>query len=363
MTESFEAPARTLALEEQHRELGAALVEVEGVAIPLHYGSWEGEYEALRRGCGWIDRSWGDRLELVGADRARFLHGLVTCQVERLEAGAGAYGFFTNVEGRILSDVVVLVHQDRLWLELPAGHGPTIEAHLRKYIVADRVEILPLDDMLPLVVAGPAIGDWLRHAGVSMPASRWGHGRVRIGGTEVHLSRQERAGVPAVTLWVSEALAAPVLDSMLALEAPPLIPVGHQAWETLRIEAGVPRCGLDFTAANFPQETDIEEAVDFDKGCYLGQEVVARIHFRGGVNRHLRGLRFEGETAPAPGALLEYEGREVGVAHSVASSPLMGCPAGLAVLHRRALASGTRLVVAGDGRQARVCNLPFSGDT
>ncbi|HEY0553554.1 MAG TPA: glycine cleavage T C-terminal barrel domain-containing protein, partial [Thermoanaerobaculia bacterium] len=125
----------------------------------------------------------------------------------------------------------------------------------------------------------------------------------------------------------------------------------------LRAEAGIPRFGRDFGAENFPQETGAEEAVSYTKGCYLGQEVVARIHYRGGVQKSLRGLVFDC-AAPAPGAALLAEGREAGTVTTVVDSIALGRPIGLAILHRRGAGTGIRLEVAGGGT-AEVRDLPL----
>jgi folate-binding protein YgfZ len=119
--------------------------------------------------------------------------------------------------------------------------------------------------------------------------------------------------------------------------------------EALRVEKGLPRFGRDYGPENFPQETGLEEAVSYTKGCYLGQEVVARIHYRGGVQKMLRGLVFDGETAPEPGTALLADGREAGTVGSVVRSPRLDRMVGLSILHRRAAAPGTRLEVAGGG--------------
>src|SRR5215203_4960387 len=113
------------------------------------------EYQALRAGCGLADLSEMGRLEILGPDRLRFLNAYVTCDVKGLAPGEGAYGFFTNPQGRILSDAVVLAHEDRLWLQVAAGQAEAIASHLKKYILADRVEVRGLDDMLPLCLVGP----------------------------------------------------------------------------------------------------------------------------------------------------------------------------------------------------------------
>ena len=134
--------------------------------------------------------------------------------------------------------------------------------------------------------------------------------------------------------------------------------MGSEALEILRVEAGIPRFGRDFGPDNFPQETGADEAVSYTKGCYLGQEVVARIHYRGGVQKTLRGLVFEG-TAPAPGTPLLFEGREVGTVTTVVESIALGRPAGLAILHRRGAEPGTRLDLP-EGSTAEVRDLPLT---
>src|SRR6185295_15875529 len=127
--------AHPLPLASLHERLGATFEALDGgVLVPARYGSVAEEYRALREGCGLADRSWMARLELRGADRLRFLNAYVTCDVKALAPGEGAYGFFTNPQGRILSDVAVLAQEDRLWLHLPPGQDEAVASHLRKYI-------------------------------------------------------------------------------------------------------------------------------------------------------------------------------------------------------------------------------------
>ncbi|HEY4575004.1 MAG TPA: glycine cleavage T C-terminal barrel domain-containing protein [Thermoanaerobaculia bacterium] len=303
------------------------------------------EYRALRDGCGLADRSWMGRLEIRGADRHRFLNAYVTCDVKGLAPGEGAYGFLTSHQGRILSDLVVTALEDRLWLLLPPGQDETVAKHLRKYILADRVEVLPLTDMVPITLIGPRAAETLGDAELPPPGD-WRHVRSRVHGTEVELQRAGRLGAEAYTLWVSASIAPPLVEGLL--EDPAVRRVGVEALEVLRAEAGIPRFGQDFGAENFPQETGAEEAVSYTKGCYLGQEVVARIHYRGGVQKTLRGLVFDGP-APAPGTPLLHDGRAAGAATTVVESPALGRALGLGILHRRAAEPGTRLEIQGGG--------------
>jgi folate-binding protein YgfZ len=339
--------ANSLPLARLHERLGATLSPIDGGAsAPLRYGSVAEEYQALRTGCGLVDRSWMGRLEILGADRHRFLNAYVTCDVKELAPGEGAYGFVTTHQGRILSDLVVLAHADRLWLLLPPGQEEAVARHLRKYILADRVEVLPLEDMLPVSLIGPRAAEALGSAELPPPGD-WRHVRSTVHGTEVALQRSGRLGAEAYTLWVSASVAGPLIEGLL--ENPAVRPVGFEALEVLRAEAGIARFGRDFGAENFPQETGAEAAaVSYTKGCYLGQEVVARIHYRGGVQKGLHSLAFEGD-APAPGTPLLHDGREAGTATTVVESVALGRPIGLAILHRRAAEPGTRLEIQGGG--------------
>jgi folate-binding protein YgfZ len=302
-----------------------------------------------------VDRSFVGRLELLGADRHRFLHGLVTCEVKGLSPGQGGYGFFPNAQGKILADAVVLVLPDRLWLELPPGHGKLISEHLGRYLIADRVEVLPLADMLPLSLVGPQ-AEAVLAAHAELPAGRFAHRRAMVLGIEVCLARGPVAGQPAFTLWASASVAEPLVEELLGL--PGIVPAGFEALEGARIEAGRPAFGTDFGTDHFPQETGLEElAVSYAKGCYLGQEVIARIHYRGKANRAARRLVFDGPP-PAAGSRLLVDGEEVGrVGSAAAAAEGSGRALGIAVVHRKAYEPGTRLAVEGGG-WARVEELP-----
>jgi folate-binding protein YgfZ len=316
----------------------------------------EDEYRALRDACAVVDRSAAGRIELAGADRQRFANAYLTCEVKALAPGSGAYGFLTSSQGRILSDAVVLALEDRLWMEVGPGQEGPIADHLKKYILADRVEVRPLADVVPVSLIGPGAAGIL---GSDLSDPAWAHGPRTVLGTEV---RVQRGGPPApwdYTLWVAASEAPGLIEK---LEGEGVRRAGVEALEVLRVEKGLPRFGRDYGPENFPQETGLGEAVSYTKGCYLGQEVVARIHYRGGVQKMLRGLVFEGESAPEPGTALLAEGREAGTVGSVVRSPALDRTVGLAILHRRAAAPGTRLDLAGGGT-AEVRELPLMRQT
>lgn len=311
-------------------------------------------YRRLREDCGLVDAGPVDRLRLGGADRQRFLGGLVTCEVKVLEPGQGAYGFFTDIKGRLLADAVILADADALWLELPAGTAAAIEAHLLKYRIADRVEVEPIAGARWLSVVGPDAGAVLDS---DLRAADWSHTEVSLFGAPMTVFRDRRLGAPALSLRVDAETAERILAAARgATDDRSLAIVDPRALEIVRVEAGRPRFGVDMSGDNFPQETGLEaETVSYSKGCYLGQEIVARIHYRGGVNRRLTGLSFASD-ADQSGRELSAGGRGVGTVTSFVRSPRHG-PIGLAIVHRRA-EDGSQVEVEG-GATARLVPLPF----
>lgn len=316
--------------------------------------------DALKHGCALVDRGRATHLELTGADRQRFLNGLVTCDVKTLAAGQGCYGFFTDGKGRVLADVVVLVLADRLRLLVPAGQEESIAAHLRKYIIADRVEASVVAGGVAFTLAGPRAAEVFA---ANVPVDAWASAAATFAGCAVLLVREGRLGVAGVTCWVAGADADVEAVRAFLLAASGAVTAGVAALDVVRIEAGIGRWGRDFGAEHFPQETGAEAAaVSYSKGCYLGQEVVARIHYRGGVQRALRGLRFEESTTapgvlPAVGSAVLADGRESGELTSVTRSDVLGT-IGLAVLHQRVGEAGARVALA-SGELATLAALPF----
>jgi len=352
------AVAAPLALAAVHGDLGATFGETEGREVPLRYGEVRREHQALVDGFAFADRSFADVIELRGADRRRFLHGLVTCDVQELQAGASAPGFFTTVQGRVLAEVVVLAREQSLLLELPAGTGAAIAQHMTRYVIADDVEIAPRPDLLALTIFGA-------EAELALGATELapGNGTIASGSlceVPVLADRRQVWGMPALTVWVTASDGPAFFQRLLeAGRCVGLTPVGLTALETRRVELGVPRFGRDFGPDHFPQETGLDERyVSYSKGCYLGQEVIARIHYRGQVNRVPRGLRLPG-AALADGTTLALDGREAGALSSAVQSPLVGGTIALAIVHRRAAEPGTRLQLAGGG-EAEGAALPFA---
>jgi folate-binding protein YgfZ len=292
-------------------------------------------------------------LTLSGEDRLRLLNGLVTCEVKGLAVGRGVHGFFTDVKGHVLADVVVWAVVDGLRLEVPLSQRQAIAAHIARYVVADRVEIEPSDDQVALALAGPAaaehLADLAGEEAPKLPDSAWTHGQVTLADQPAWVTLESRVGQPTWTLWVAAVAAAELRRELVDRD---VREIGPQVLEAVRLAAGSPVFGIDYGSENLPQETGLDDAVSYTKGCYLGQEVVARLHYRGQVARRLARLRGADLEPPPPGTAVLLDGREVGSVTSAAASPDDGSTRMWAMLQRRALAVGTRVQV--DGREVEV---------
>lgn len=357
MSLSVGEPGALVAL---HSDLGVEWTAEGGRRVPGRYGDVAAEHRSLLEGRGFAERAWVELVELRGADRRRFLHGLITCDVQGLQTGRSAFGFLTSVQGRILAEVVVLAREDSLLLELPVATGAAIAAHLAKYVIADDVAVEPHPDLLPVALFGAETQ--LEVGAAELAPGDWTVAPATLFEISVLADRRPVWGMQSLTLWVSAADAPAFFQRLLESgRCVGLQPVGLAALDLRRVELGVPRFGRDFGADHFPQETGLGElAVSYTKGCYLGQEVIARIHYRGQVNRVLRGLRLgEGARGVAlpDGTEVRLDARALGTLSSAVDSPLFG-PIALAIVHRRGADPGTRVEVAETG-QAEVVSLPF----
>jgi len=310
----------------------------DGVPVVMHAGQPIVERDALEQSAVVVDRSWRSLLRLAGADRHRFLHGLTTCDVKSLAVGEGAYGFFTDAKGRVLADGVVLANEKALLVDLPASRAALIAEHLNKYVITDQVEVslLPVRSIL---VAGSRAREECAALGLALAdESRWASAEASLDGLPIGVSDERRVGVSAFTLWVEHDHAAALFERLSGS----LAVSGWSVVNGARIERGIPWFGVDFSQENIPQETALESAVSFDKGCYLGQEVVARVHFLGKASRKLHRVTFSASQALPPGTPLEAaEGQELGTLTSVSVTGERDY-VGIASIHRRGRRRGHR---------------------
>jgi len=318
---------------------------------------------------GLIDRSDRVRLDINGPDRAKFLHNLTTNEVKRLPAGRGCEAFITSLQGRIIGYVVLHVTEDRILVGMDPGGELAALAHLRKYGVFDDVLIEDRTARtFELHLAGPDAAELIRRAGGQLPEEvDHAHVMTELEGRPVRVVRESPTVLPGFTVIGEPAAALGVKERLLrdggGLE---LIEVDRESYEVLRIEAGTPVFGKDVTDKNLPQEIGRDDrAISFVKGCYLGQETVARIDALGHVNQVLKGLRFAQQSpCPLPGSPLEADGKRVGVVTSAAFSPVRNAPLALGLVRTTHARAGTTLCVPrSDGASplaGTVSDLPMS---
>jgi folate-binding protein YgfZ len=359
----------SLSLHEFHHGLNAGFGELSGTEVVLHYGNMLEEHAALRKTAGVLDLSFRSRICLTGADRARFLHGQVTNDVNRLRVGEGCYAALVTAKGKMESDLNIYCLQDELLLDFEPGLTGKVSQRLEKFIVADDVQVV---DVVPhyglLSVQGPKSEAVVRALEIfsELPTKSFQSAKLSeamLG--EIYLVNQPRVGLAGFDMFVPINSLGAVADKLIAAA----ISVGGRAagWDALeiaRIEAGIPRFGPDMDETNIPLECGIEaQAVSYSKGCYIGQEVINRIHSIGHVNKELRGLRLEGDlkSGPVKGDKLFHDGKEAGYVTSAVNSPNLNAHIALGYVRREYYQIGTELVLGGNAAEAkaRIVDFPF----
>jgi tRNA-modifying protein YgfZ len=307
----------------------------------------DGQYRALREGAGFLIREGRGIVAVRGSEAADYLEAQLTQEVEESEPGAGAYAALLDRKGRMQGDLRVLrLDAGTFSLDLEAVALPAVLRHLSMYKVGRDAEVEDLTAGHALVsVIGPASPSV---TGASPLAGEHAHAELDVGGA----SCRAVATDVGIDLIFDEPQRASVVDALRAAGAEA---VSEEAAEIVRVESGRPRFGREMSTETIPQEAGINDrAVSFTKGCYIGQETVARLHYKGKPNRHLRGLRLEG--AAAAGDPIALGDREVGRIGTAVLSPALG-PIALAIVRREAGPGAD--VAVGDGIAAEVIELPF----
>jgi folate-binding protein YgfZ len=314
------------------------------------------ELTALVAGCG-IYRPERSLLSLTGRDRTRWLNGMISNNVRDLAAGNGVYAFVLTPQGHIQADVYAFNRGESLLVETDRAQAETLLRIFRKYIIMDKVEIEDLSEKVTVVgITGPKCGEALASLGLSIDLGTLQLADVNWnGGIVVTLVRGDNPSFPNYELWVPAEQAGSVFNALLQAGA---VEVHEQTLETFRILCGIPKVGKDTREKTLPQETGQERALNFNKGCYIGQEIVERIRARGAVHRAFVGFEVEGNV-PAAGTKIQSEGKEVGEITSVAAEPLKGKRVALGYLRREFLANDKALN-AGEA-EVKAATLPFSG--
>lgn len=332
--------------------------------LPASYGDTAAEYRVVREGgAGLIDLSSRGRVEVAGTESVQFLNGLITNDVKTLEEGAWMNAAFPSVQGRLIAEARVLrLAGDRFLFDTEAATHERVLKTLERFTLAGDFRVTDLTGKLALLSLQGALSSQVIRAVIGEEAAQVKRGRVvtmEWKNQRLHLIRATHTAEDGFDLFVAAAGAVSLWD---ALSSSGALAVGFDALEVLRIEAGMPRYGVDMDEMNVVLEAVADNAVSFTKGCYIGQEIIARIHWRGHVAKKLAGLIFDAKgEAKRDDKVRAMDGKEIGRLTSVTFSPRLGRLIALAYIKYDYLSPETTVnVISGDAElAAHVAELPF----
>ena len=317
-------------------------------------------YKAATENIALADFSHRGRWIVKGADALRFIHGQCTNDVNRLAVGQGCYACFLTVKGKLRGDAVIYHLHDSLGIETEPELNEPLRTSLERFVIADDVQF---EDVTPVVrqglVIGPGAADFLKanFPEVNLPTRRYqcAFQKGEWSG-DVGICLTHRADVPCYELFAAaadfEKLWAAWLQHAPTLDASTL--------DVLRVEAGIPKFGVDMDENTIPIEAGLESrAISYTKGCYIGQEVISRIHSLGHVNRHLARLRLSGSELPNHGDKIQVDGKDIGQVTSAVQSPRYGSGLALGYVRREHAKAGTKLSI--NNQSAEVIELCGNG--
>ncbi|HAV64254.1 MAG TPA: hypothetical protein DCY13_18040 [Verrucomicrobiales bacterium] len=347
----------TLPTHEEHHDLGARFTEVNGMEVVGHYGDVGEELRRLQSLAAVLDFSFRSRLVVVGADRTRFLHSQCTNDINRLKPGQGCYTAVTNNKGRVQGDANVFVLPDEILLDAEPGQTAELTGRFQKFVVSDDIEVI---DAAPhyglLTVQGPRTDDVIGSLGLDagLPAEPFAGIKIPhpvLG--EIYLACHPRLALSGADFFVPVASLGAMLDKLIA--ATQAVGGGVAGWDSFehaRVEAGIPRFGVDMTETNLAPEAGIgSRAISYTKGCYVGQEILNRLRTFAEVSRRLCRLQLTAGVGsrPAQGAKLTKDGREAGWITSVGALPESGKLSALGYVRKEWQQPGTPLQIEGGG--------------
>ncbi len=340
-----------------------ASVDYRGSNTAARFADPQAEFAALRNGCGIYDLGFRARISLTGGDRMRWMNGMVTNNIRDLAIGNAVYAFLLNPQGRILGDMTVQNLGDSLQVETDRSQLEKILATFDHYIIMDDVEVKNIsEEQTALGLTGPKSRLLLNAAGIEVPELQplqaiTPRCSCDCGCVECTVIRGEDAPHESYEIWLAPK---DVLKTWQTLLAAGAIPVGSEALEMHRIAAGIPLYGVDIRERDLPQETEQTRALNFNKGCYVGQEIVERIRSRGNVHRKFTGFVVDGAAASVTGDKIVFGEKEVG---EITSATVLHTPSGprtiaLGYIRREVGIPGREVTIGTVG--ARVAQLPFA---
>lgn len=321
-----------------HQQKGAVFEDFFGCEVPSHYGDVQQEYAQIRNGSAVRDVSHFGKIRVTGRDRSRFLQGMLTNDVKALDPGQGVFALFLDVKGHIQSDMKVYAFPDHLLIVLQHYLVDKLMSGLDRYIMSEDVRMQNASaDYAMIQVLGPESASLLRSRGINLiPDRNYSHNTISIVDLDVSLIR-----LPSGFAFLAPGDAAASSVRILDFLGGPWI--GAKAFETFRIESGMPLMHRDMDESNFPQECGLESSLNFQKGCYLGQETMARIDAQGHVNRRLVGIATASPVTA--GEKIFKDNKEVGRITSATQSFLLQQPFSLGYVRRDSAKEGERVEI------------------
>lgn len=357
---------KKLPLHEVHKSLGANFEDFSGCTVPADYGNKPSEYESVRKNIGIIDLSSRGKVRLSGKHHLKFLQGMLSNDVMKLEEGKGIYATILTVKGRMISDMRVYKDKDSIFLDLEPGLNEKVSELLTKFRLSYKADIEDLTESLGLVsIQGPNSKKLLEKLLDEEVFEMKEHDFIKkdFKGSELTIMYVNRTGEEGYDLYIENQELQHLWEELMERgEELNIKPVGYDTLNTLRIEAGIPSYNVDMDENNIPIEAGLWSALDFEKGCYVGQEVVARIKWRGHVNWHLVGFKCDGDKVPDLGDEVFNGEKKVGRITSSTFSPELNQPVCLGYIRRELKDPGAKVSIKspqGSEIQAEIAETPL----
>jgi len=349
-----------------HKELGGVFLENNQSQTPDYYGQPESEIAHVRNSSGIVDLSGRGMLIISGKDHLKLLQGMLTNDMVKLEVGSGNHVVALTVKGRMLADIRAFKFQDFMLFDMESGLQTVLAEHLNKFKLSYKADIKDTtEDYIHFHICGPKSAELIESLFniAAAELGEYGSKTVNYKNAELYLIKINRTAEMGFDLITGSEPGNGLFRELLVKgEAAGLKPFGSAALNTMRIEAGIPAYGIDMDENTIPIEAGLWDALDFDKGCYIGQEVIARIKWRGRVNWHLVGFKTDEKAEITVGNKIFNEKKEIGRITSTTFSKTLGKTIALGYIRREFKEGGMKVLInSGENSylNAIVCELPF----
>lgn len=360
---------KTSPLHEIHKSIGAAFSEAQGWEMPAHYGNAVEEHINVRKGAGIIDLSHRGKLRISGKDRVIFLQKILSQDITRIKPFAGAYSTLLDVKGKMLAYMCILADEDSFLIDFEPGLAEKVSLILNRFLFREDVKIDDVTEQHGLLsIQGPLSGQVLNKIcqKETVGMQECSHINVIINGVNCKIEKTSLTGEDGYNLYCPSGNMTQLWNSIQSAGGEyQLKPFGLNALETLRIEAGIPLCNVDMDEHTIPVEANLDNAISYDKGCYIGQETIARIKFRGHVNKSLTGFMMNEDVIPQKGdkviVTIENTEHEIGVITSACFSPTLNRPIAMGYIKIAHNRPDEVIYIESNSKKlsAKITNLPF----